>query len=215
MNNYALNELDRRIANLIRIGTVSEVDASKALARIELADEVLTDWLACSARRAGDDKTWDLPDVGEQVIVFSPGGELDQGIVLGSLFSDTKAQNGDNAKDRRVTFKDGSIVEFDRNASKLNVTLSDAAVFTLKIGAMEVKVTKDGAEIGSGGPTEYAGRADKIKTELERITNAFNGHTHTVVLGACTAGGATGTASTTGGPSATPQSVACAEVKIK
>jgi len=54
-----------------------------------------------------------------------------------------------------------------------------------------------------------------VKDELDKINTAFSGHTHTVALGACTAGGNTGVATTTGGPNYSPSSVAAQKVYVK
>jgi phage baseplate assembly protein V len=223
VSDYALNELDRRLANLVRVGKVKEIDTDEMRVKVQLGDddnEHDTDWLPWATRRAGEDKTWDPPDVDEQVIVIAPGGELDQAFVWGALFSDDFPANGDDVKDRRVTFKDGSIIEFDRDASTLNMTLNEDAVFTLKIGSMEMKLTKDGAIIGSDNPSEFASRADRTDAELDKLKNAFNGHTHSGVIVSVSGGGgspAVGTPGSSGGPSSsyTPDSTAADEVKIK
>jgi phage baseplate assembly protein V len=47
---------------------------------------LLTTWLWI-ALRAGDVVDWCPPSIGEQVIVFSPNGDLTQGKVLAGLFS--------------------------------------------------------------------------------------------------------------------------------
>lgn len=222
MSEYALTELDRRVANMIRIGKIKEVDIDNKVVTVDLGTEDgpehVTDWLPWGARRAGSDRTWDPPDVGEQVVVIAPGGELDQAFVGHALFSDDFPANGSDAKDRRITFKDGSVIEFDRDASKLNVTLNDNAVFTLKIGSMEIKVTKDGAEIGKGGPTKFATRDDRNQTEIKALRDYVAGHTHPApAITVTDTGGASATAATISAPASPPAAVgstACDDVKI-
>jgi phage baseplate assembly protein V len=218
MNEYALTEHERRIANLVRIGTVTEIDVETISVKVELGDDANpheSDWIRWGTRRAGEDRTWDPPDVGEQVIVLAPGGELDQAFVWGSLYSDDNPANGDNTDVRRVTFKDGSVIEYDREESKLNVTLNDDAVFTLKIGTMEIKVTKDGAELG-GNATNFVALANKVLDELNSVKSSFDGHQHNsldvfVGTGALTNNPTSPPLS----PMTSPQSVAASKVKAE
>lgn len=129
---YALGELDRRMGNVVRFGTVAEVDAANALAKVDLGD-LVTDWLPWSTSSAGDDRVWNTPDVGQQVIVAS-SGEPSQGVIIGSLFRNASPANGNNGKDRRITFKDGTVVEFDRTGSVLNIDVNAAGSIRLNIG---------------------------------------------------------------------------------
>lgn len=137
-DDYAMGELDRRLANILRVGTVTQVDAAKGLARVDLG-ELETDWLPWQTSRAGGDRYWTTPDVGEQVTVVSPG-DPSQGVIMGSLFQDAHPQNGSDGKDRRMSFQDGSVVEFDRTGSRLNVTVQPAGSITLNIGGTMLKL---------------------------------------------------------------------------
>ena len=44
MNGFEITELDRRISNLIQVGTVSEADYSNAKLKVKIG-EIITDWL--------------------------------------------------------------------------------------------------------------------------------------------------------------------------
>ena len=132
---YALGELDRRLGNVYRVGVIAAVDAAQGLATVDLGD-LVTDWLPWLTMRAGQDRAWSTPDVGEQVAILTPG-DPSQGVIIGSMFSDAKPANGDDGKDRRLTFSDGSVIEFDRTASVLNVTLNPAGSANVTVGATE------------------------------------------------------------------------------
>lgn len=129
---YSLGEGDRRQANITRFGTVSEVNPATGLVRVDLGD-LVTDWIPWTTQRAGQDRIFSTPDVGEQVVVLSPG-EPSQGVVIGSLFQNSSPANGDNGKDRRITFKDGTVLEMDREGSVLNVQVNPAGSLRLNIG---------------------------------------------------------------------------------
>ncbi|MBI9110114.1 phage baseplate assembly protein V [Maridesulfovibrio ferrireducens] len=112
-NPYQQSETDRRLSNLIRIGTVAEADYSKARVRVSFG-EAVSDWLPWVTFRAGGDHTWWAPEVGEQVIVLSPSGEISGGVVLGSIFSTDHPAPADRPTIHRTTYEDGAVIEYDR-----------------------------------------------------------------------------------------------------
>lgn len=120
--------LSRLIENLIRLGTVAEVDhgslPDKRPARVRVqSGELLTGWLPWAALRAGTTRDWDPPTVGEQVLVLSPSGQTAQGIAITGLFSALIPANGDRAGLHRRTYPDGAVVEYDSEAHQLLATL--------------------------------------------------------------------------------------------
>lgn len=105
-------DIQRLVRNLIRIGTVSEVDLDRGLCRIATGGN-LTDWLNWLSGRAGGARTWWAPSVGEQVLVLSPGGELDTAFVLPGIFSDAHPAPSVSAQAAHITFPDGAVIEYE------------------------------------------------------------------------------------------------------
>lgn len=95
-------------------------------------------------------------------------------------------------------------------ADALSPAPSTEHVVLASLGSAKVLL---GANDESG--MQFVALAQKVLDELNKIKDAFNGHTHNVVFGACTAGGTTGTAPTSAGPIYTPASVAAERVKAK
>ncbi|WP_105168527.1 phage baseplate assembly protein V [Pseudoalteromonas sp. T1lg23B] len=138
--NLAQADMQSRLAKLISLGTVNEVDYEKAKVRVKIGSW-LTTWLPWLTNQAFNDLTWQAPEVGEQVMVLAPCGDLAQGVVLGSLY-----QNGHNlesvasdvGKDERVNvqrtkYQDGSMVEYDRKKHQYLIDVKeDTAVIKLK-----------------------------------------------------------------------------------
>src|SRR5450830_2110162 len=83
--NADLSDIFRLLQNLIRLGTIAEVDGAKA--RVQLGPNLTTEWLKWITPRAGSTRTWSAPTVGEQVIVLSPGGDLTRGMIVPALYS--------------------------------------------------------------------------------------------------------------------------------
>ena len=128
--------LSRLIENLIRLGTVAEVDhgslPDKRPARVRVqSGDLLTGWLPWTALRAGTTRDWDPPTVGEQVLVLSPSGQTAQGIAITGLFSALIPANGDRAGLHRRTYPDGAVVEYDSVAHRLRAILPEGGVTDL------------------------------------------------------------------------------------
>lgn len=122
----SLAELARLIENLIRLGTVAEVQVEPPRVKVKTGN-VTTAWRPWFALRAGADREWDPPTVGEQVILFSPSGNLAQGVALTGLFSDANPANGDREGLHRRTYRDGAVIEYDSIAKHLRATLPGTA----------------------------------------------------------------------------------------
>jgi phage baseplate assembly protein V len=85
MSDFGLADLERRLANVVRYGTITEVDAANARAKVTFGGETASAWLQFSTSRAGGARVWSPPVTGEQVVVFSPMGDTAQGVIMGSL----------------------------------------------------------------------------------------------------------------------------------
>ncbi|MBL4929328.1 phage baseplate assembly protein V [Fuscibacter oryzae] len=83
-----LSDLERRLTNAQRYGTITAVDAANGRAKVTFGGETESAWLPISVARAAGAKVWAPPVAGEQVMIFSPGGDTAQGVICGSLPSD-------------------------------------------------------------------------------------------------------------------------------
>lgn len=83
----SLAELCRLLFDMLRYGTVHEIQAKPPRVRVK-ADDLLTDWLPWFNFRGGRVKGGSQPSQGEQCMILSPGGNLAAGTVLLSLNSD-------------------------------------------------------------------------------------------------------------------------------
>ena len=82
-----INELDRRLANIVRIGTIAEVDHGSACARVRFDEGWVSGKLPFAVSRSGAGGAgWHPPAPGEQVIVIAPDGNPEQGLIIASLY---------------------------------------------------------------------------------------------------------------------------------
>lgn len=116
MNNVA--EILRLLHNLIRIGTVAEVDHASARVRVTIGG-LTTARLPWLELRAGETRTWNPPTLGEQVLVLSPGGDLSAGVVLSGLYRQAHPAPSDDEKVIGRWYPDGTRVEYDHDNHRL------------------------------------------------------------------------------------------------
>ena len=128
MNDLAT--LARLIENLIRFGTIAEVQMKPPRVRVNTGT-LTTAWLPWITLRAGADKEWNPPTVNEQVILFSPSGQLGNGIALTGIFSDLNPANGDRPGLHRRTYHDGTVIEYDSVTHHLSAVLVDGGTTDL------------------------------------------------------------------------------------
>ncbi|PVX35317.1 phage baseplate assembly protein V [Janthinobacterium sp. 78] len=119
--NADLSDLLRLLQNLIRLGTIAEVKGAKA--RVRLGPTLTTEWLKWTTRRAGSTRTWSAPTVDEQVIVFSPGGDLTRGIIVPALYSQEFDAPETSDTIHTTHYSDGAVVQYDHAAHALTATL--------------------------------------------------------------------------------------------
>ncbi|MFT4327287.1 MAG: phage baseplate assembly protein V [Wolbachia pipientis] len=160
MDNFKDADLPRKLDNLIRLGTVEEVNCGMAKVRVKMIGNILTDWLPWVTARAGEDRSWSAPSIGEQVIVLSPSGEIAKGIVLPAIYyAKYPPPEGSKEEVSGFIFKDGTIVYYDRNGHKFTVSIKEEGtlIFAVKETQMEItskevilKTGKSSSRISNG-----------------------------------------------------------------
>lgn len=117
------DDILRKLANLIRFGTVQAVVGKRVQVKI---GGLLTRPIAWVSTRAGKTKSWSPPDIGEQVVVLSPNGDLGAAIAIGGIFCDANDVPDDaNADNVVMVFRDGALLLYDQAAHLLKATLPD------------------------------------------------------------------------------------------
>ncbi|WP_374053235.1 phage baseplate assembly protein V [Xenorhabdus taiwanensis] len=130
--NTQLTELLRRLRNLIRIGTVTRVDTTRGICRVETG-HLETDWLNWLTARAGNARTWWAPSVGEQVLLLAIGGDLTTAFVLPAIFSNACPAPSASAEAVHIAFPDGAMMEYEPQSGALTVTGIKTATITASV----------------------------------------------------------------------------------
>lgn len=141
----------RRMSQLIQLGVIDSVDHGAATARVRIG-EVVTAPLPMMASRAGADRSWWPFELGEQVCVFAPSGNLSAGVIMGAVFSGSAPANGDRAGLYRQSFADGTIIEYDREASHFRMHLGTGSAEIVAPAGISITgtVTVQGDVIADG-----------------------------------------------------------------
>lgn len=116
MNEYGMAEMERRLANVMRIATITEVDPGAARARVSFGGEAQSAWLPFAIARAGGARVWAPPTQGEQVTVLSPGGDTAQGVIMGSLYSNAGTAPSSDGEAYRIDLPGGVVIEVSGGA---------------------------------------------------------------------------------------------------
>lgn len=115
------------IKKLIRVGTVSSVNAAAGSVRVAFAaqDDMVTYELPVITRGSKNNKDYWLPDVDEQVLcLFLPntsGRGVCDGFVLGTFYSSVDAPVESRGDVHAVKYGDGTIIKHDRSTGKLTI----------------------------------------------------------------------------------------------
>ena len=141
-NNQHLASLARAMNDLVFIGTVLAVDASKSLCRIgNSANE--TGWIPWLTQRSEETLTFCAPAVGEQVLALCANGQLAQAVVIGALAKGTGGESGVYS----TTYSDGTSVRYDANTSELAVNCKGKVKL---VASAEVEVHAPSIKLGEG-----------------------------------------------------------------
>lgn len=122
--------LKRQIANLIRQGTIKSVDLANNSVVVDFRDKTYSPKLPYLVNSSGNAKVYFVPQVGDQVIVLSPNGAIENGICIPSLYKGNVSGVSDEWRlefaEGSITYKQGKITinantEIDVTSPKVNV----------------------------------------------------------------------------------------------
>jgi phage baseplate assembly protein gpV len=160
MCEFDIAELYRRLNNIVRFGAISHVDYDNALVRVKLGD-ITTHWLHWLTHRAAGDVSWHAPEIGEQVLVLSPAGELNQGVCLPAIYQNNHPAPETDSNISMVRFADDALFEYNRTTHHLRIMLPQ-----------DGKVTFGADVFATGDITDHT-------RSMQADRNIYNSHHHT------------------------------------
>lgn len=143
-----MTEAERRISNVALMGQVVELDTNRARVRVK-AGPITTGWLPFVALRAGPDRTWHAIEPGEQVLLVAPGGDLNQAVVVGSVYRADHPAPADSAEVSRTVWRDGAVQEYDRAQHHWQLSVPAGGHIRLCVGATTLEMTDAGTTLAT------------------------------------------------------------------
>ena len=126
-------DLNRRLENLIRFGTIKTINPSKPIPRVIVnLGDIETPEIRCLNIRSGDDATWDMPSINEECVVISPCGDIGPtSFVLYGFYNDDHPAPSDDLNKKIRMFADGCVIAYDVSAHHLSAVLPSGGTAVL------------------------------------------------------------------------------------
>ncbi len=153
---------------MIRYGHITELDASKGLARVKFDDDdIVSDWLQIVSKNAKSTKTESWFDV-DEFVACAMDEHNEEGVIIGALYHEGNAPPLGDKDTVGVTFPDGTVIKYNRSDSKFtincagevnvsctkaNVTASDSVKIDTPTAQFTGDVQIDGGLTASGSVT--------------------------------------------------------------
>lgn len=174
-----LEELERRVAQMVVRGKIVEVDPAKHVARVEYGPGMTTGWLQWKPLRTGKAIVWWCPEVGEGVTVISEGDLALGEILPGSYHKDFTAPSSDPDL-FLIQYGDGGSTSYDRKAHMHRLDLpAGGRAEVVAPGGM--KITADTEIVGTLRVTgDIKGDAEigDMVRNMSADRDIYNGHKH-------------------------------------
>lgn len=147
---FELREIQRRLENVISIGTVSAVNHQQKTLRLQLGD-IQTDWLDMPAQQGRNFKRWQPIRKGQQFILGAPNGELEQAVIIGELYSDHLPSPSHDPELDLIQFECGTVIQHDNRTGKLTIQAQGEMELVAKILRIKAPVEQTGGDMTSEG----------------------------------------------------------------
>lgn len=120
-------ELNRRLENLIRLGTIAQVDHAARTLRVQ-SGGLLTNWLPWPADIGRNYRRWRPLRIGTQVVLACPSGDPAQAVIVQVLYTDALNAPSSTPSMDLIEFEDGTVIEYDSNTHQLRASLGTSSI---------------------------------------------------------------------------------------
>jgi phage baseplate assembly protein V len=166
---YRLNQLERKLNNMIRIGEVSSINKENCTVKVvfkEFDNSLVSYDLPILVKQAMNTKDYHMLDINEQVVcIFLPTG-LEAGFVLGSSYNEEDKPIIANQDIRNLTFSDGASFSYDRKKHELNINITNDNG-RLKINANNIDIKAETANLVT---TKANVNAKEVEVKADKAT---------------------------------------------
>jgi len=147
----------------MKIGIVKAIDPATCRCRVEFPDQdaMVSYWLPVLQKKTGQDKSYWLPDPGEQVCCLMDE-HAEFGVIAGAMFNDADTPPVSSTDKFHVAFADGSSIEYDRASHTLTANIQGTVIVTATGGVtvhgnltVNGNIAATGSVIDGGGNTNH------------------------------------------------------------
>lgn len=133
--------LQKQFNNMIRFGYIEDekdIDRERQSVRVKLGPTLKTGWLKFTSEKAGSVQVWNPPEAGENVVIICPYGEIPQGVVIRSFFTDPFPVSEPSANPS-LQVGDDIKVSYDKDSGKVSI---DCTAFEVNCSTASIKNAK-------------------------------------------------------------------------
>lgn len=179
------SEINALMRQLIRIGIVSSVNPRNCTAKVLFEDQdeaVSYDLFVINQNTQNNQDYW-LPDVNEAVLcLFLPIG-IETGFILGSYYSEVDKPANTNPNVRSIGFKDGTVIQYNRETHKLIVDCVGDVEISCKNASIsaQTKVSVTAPLVEINGNLKVSGTIEAvgvIKSDSDVQAGGISGKNH-------------------------------------
>lgn len=146
-SSFKQSETDRKVSSMIMVGTIAEVDYKKARVRVKSGDWISA-WLPWNSMAGGRVRNWRPPSKDEQVMILSPSGMPEQGLVIPGLYSNQHKQANDDKEYITATdYPDGAREHYDHQDHSFVLNVPSGGEIVLTIGETTLTLKADGTTL--------------------------------------------------------------------
>ena len=193
-----ISDIKRRMANMINLGVIHSVDA--ALCRVAIGGDAqnLTPPIKWQAGRAANETNWSQPDIGEQVLLLSPSGDIGNAVAVLGFYSTANPAPSNNPDLTLKKMPDGAVFSYNHADSILQINLPSGGTTEIItdgglhiVGDTEIdgnvlvngsihstdSITTD-ADIAADGDIHADGDVSDATRSMAEDREIYNTHTH-------------------------------------
>lgn len=155
---------------MLRFGIVSQINPDLAQARVNFGDDDSTSfWLPIVQTKTFKDKSYVIPDIGEQVACLMDENSED-GVILGAIYSTVDVPAVVSEKQISLNLENNSLINIDKETNTLTITFQNIN--------LNGNINHQGVLINTDGIVSQADITDKTSS-MQAMRDVYNPHTHT------------------------------------
>jgi phage baseplate assembly protein V len=181
---FNIAEIERRLANLVRIGVIDQVDEAARRIRVR-SGATLTAWLPWPADVGKNYNRWRPLRAGTQVILVSPSGDLAQAVIAGMMYTAALDAPVDDPNLDVIAFDDGTVLRYDSGTSKLQIE----CVGDVQVQCVNAEVTASAGVTVDAQTVDVTAQAVTVTASTLDITAATSHDGNINVTGTITVSG--------------------------